>query len=176
MDQYYDDPEKSMEQDLVEALDAREHQSVNKALVRALDPTMQHLFCYPSQKGWIPAPHSLTGDEDHSFRQIKTKGKSAKGPHSGTIEKLARYLSGDHAYSAPPATAYFPSKTLGDSDSSNLDSSEHEEELGPSKRKRKMNHKESLKHPKVLVFEPTEVIHSRSTTWLPPKEVADYVQ
>ena len=63
MSAYYDDgmegddyngPAGSLEQDLVDALDLRVQQSVNKALVRAIEPLKTHLFGYTEQQGWLP--------------------------------------------------------------------------------------------------------------------------
>lgn len=56
MNQYFNDPEGSMERDLVKALDTGVQQPVNKALVWALGPVTRHLRGCASQQEWIPVP------------------------------------------------------------------------------------------------------------------------
>ncbi|KAJ1106815.1 hypothetical protein NDU88_004213 [Pleurodeles waltl] len=57
-------------------------------------------------------------------------------------------------------------------------SSEQSSEQGddpPRKRKKKVHHQEAPT-PKLLTFEPEDIVHPRSSLWLPPPEVADYVE
>ncbi|KAJ1101363.1 hypothetical protein NDU88_006431 [Pleurodeles waltl] len=55
--------------------------------------------------------------------------------------------------------------------------SDHSSDQGDDKRKKKSHHQEEpLPTPKVLILETENIVHPRSSLWMPPPEVADYVE
>ncbi|KAJ1116568.1 hypothetical protein NDU88_004778 [Pleurodeles waltl] len=167
----------SFEDSLVEALDSNVQYSVNKALAKALGPLTLHLKGFARQQGWLP---SLQFSESTSLNPNpggKAKGKSqGKHCHSDAFEQFSASGLADHGYShSSQATTSNDNSNYPDalsSDSSFYDSSDSDQvdlpgpndsDPGPSP-------------PKVLTFDPTEIVHPRSSNWVPLPQIASYVQ
>lgn len=150
-----------MEQDLVEALDKGVQHSVNTALVKAIVPLKHHLNAYALQQGWIPA----------SSTRPPTSGKKDTTPHAEDFARLSRASANDHAYTN---TNESTDSTQGEQGDSSSHKDTDDEAHRPAKKARKEDHTES--QPKLLTFDPKDIIHPNSTAWLPSQEVADYVQ
>lgn len=156
-EEYYDEePSGSVEQDLVEALDAGVQKSVNTSLVKAIAPLKRHLNKYALQQGWIPAP-----------KAPKPTASQSTNPHADDFALLADSLAKDQSNTTESDPSGSP---YGGTDNS-TDQDTDLEELAPPAKKKKKEH-----HSKVLTFEPADIIHANSTAWLPSQEVADYVQ
>lgn len=84
-------------------------------------------------------------------------------------------MAADHAYDNPKSEVTITEPPDEDSsDSSSDQSSDQEEAPRPAKRARKEHHVHTPSHPKLLTFDPMDIMHPNSTAWLPPQEVADY--
>ncbi|KAJ1133193.1 hypothetical protein NDU88_011490 [Pleurodeles waltl] len=82
-------------------------------------------------------------------------------------------MAKEHDYNASAQKA----KPTEDLASSSSDHSFEQGEDPPRKRKKKSHHQEEpLPTPKVLTFEPDDIVHPRSPLWMAPPEVADYVE
>ncbi|KAJ1157118.1 hypothetical protein NDU88_009833 [Pleurodeles waltl] len=167
---YMDDAAGSFDQDLVYALDADVRHSVNQALVQAIQPFKHHLLGLVEQQVWA-APGSASTLEDPSFAAIPQPEKQLSNPHAADFQSLIRNMAREHDYNAG---SHKKGKEVPPSSSSSEPSSE-QEDAPPRKRKKKVHHQEVLT-PKVLTFEPEDIVHPRSSIWLPPPEVADYVE
>ncbi|XP_078514273.1 uncharacterized protein LOC144773243 [Lissotriton helveticus] len=155
---YYDEePEDSFEYDLVDALDQGVQHSVNSALVRAIGPLKRHLTDYAHQQGWIPSASA------------KRSSKSPGNPHRSDFVKLAKTLS------SSKGTKVAVSSTPDTEDASSSSSSSGPS-APPAKKSRKEHFVDASAHPPVLTFEPTDIVHPSSKSWLPAPEVAEYVQ
>ncbi|XP_078522992.1 uncharacterized protein LOC144792000 [Lissotriton helveticus] len=156
---YYDEePEDSFEYNLVDALDQGVQHSVNSALVRAIGPLKRHLMDYAQQQGWIPSSASA-----------KLSSKSPRNPHKLDFVKLAKSLSSSSgSKKVKPSTP--------DTDDSSSSSSSSGPSAPPAKKSRKEHFVDASAHPPVLTFEPTDIVHPNSKSWLPAPEVAEYVQ
>ncbi|XP_078520376.1 uncharacterized protein LOC144785225 [Lissotriton helveticus] len=153
-DYYEEDASGSMEQDLVDALDQGVQHSVNKALVRAITPLKRHLSQYAMQQGWLPSA---------SLRA--SSSKSPHNRHKSDLKKLAKALSSDHSGSKSSKDVLSFEVPLTDTDDSTYPSSSDHDDFvdGPT-------------HPQLLTFEPSDIIHPNSSSWLPSPAVAEYVQ
>ena len=165
--QYYD-PAGSLEQNLVDALDVGVQQSVNQALIKAIEPLKRHLFTYAEQQGWLPPGAPRSTDVVPTSNPIPVTG-SPPGPHTADFARLADTLAQEHDYGAPTGVSI--------ASHGHDDASSPESELGedPSAGKRKARNLEPTP-PKFLTFDPKEIVHPTSNLWLPPQEVADYVE
>lgn len=101
-----------------------------------------------------------------------TSGKKDTNPQAEDFARLSRALANDHAYTTSNESLDFAQGDNGDS-ASHKDTDD-EEAPGPAKKARKEHPTES--QPKLLTFDPTDIVHPNSTAWLPSQEVADYVQ
>ncbi|KAJ1092922.1 hypothetical protein NDU88_006032 [Pleurodeles waltl] len=157
------------EQNLVQALDAGVRQTVNEALAKAITPLKHHLYEFVQQQGWIPSSVSMI--EGTKAAPATLPNKDA---HFEVFEMLAASLANEHSHSIPsePRLEAFAE----DSDGTSSESSSQEGTQRPRKRKAKTHHTTSSKQPKLLTFEPGEIIHPRSTAWVPPPGVVDYVK
>ncbi|KAJ1176497.1 hypothetical protein NDU88_001775 [Pleurodeles waltl] len=167
---YLDDAAGSFNQDLVYALDAGVHHSVNQALAQAIQPIKHHLLGLVDQQGWVD-PVGAQPIGESSFAASTQAPKQTSNPHAADFESLIRNMAREHDYNAG-------SQKKAISDPASSSSSEHSSEQGdvpPRKCKKKAHHQE-VPIPKVLTFEPEDIVHPRSSLWLPPPEVADYVE
>ncbi|KAJ1114648.1 hypothetical protein NDU88_002883 [Pleurodeles waltl] len=167
---YLDDTTGSFDQDLVYALDAGVRHSVNQALAQAIQPIKHHLLGLVEQQGWV-APASAQPIGESSLSASTQASKQVTNQHAADFESLIRNMAREHDYNAG-------SQKKAVSDPASSSSSEHSSEQGnapPCKRKKKAHHQEAPA-PKVLTFEPEDTVHPRSSLWLPPPEVADYVE
>ncbi|KAJ1088644.1 hypothetical protein NDU88_001800 [Pleurodeles waltl] len=167
---YLDDTAGSFDQDLVYALDAGVRHSVNQALAQAIQPIKHHLLGLVDQQGWV-APVGALPIGESSFSASTQATKQTPNTHAADFESLIRNMAREHDYNAG-------SQKKAVSDPASSSSSEHSSEQGdvpPPKRKKKAHHQE-VPTPKVLTFEPEDIVHPRSSLWLPPPGVADYVE
>ncbi|KAJ1084703.1 hypothetical protein NDU88_004849 [Pleurodeles waltl] len=166
---YIDDTAGSFDQDLVYALDAGVRPSVNQALVQAIQPIKHHLLGLVDQQTWS-APVGAPSLEDPSFAAGPQSAKQLPNPHAADFQSLLRNMAREHDYNAGSQK-----KAVDAPASSSSDHSSEQEDAPLSKRKKKVHHQE-VPTPKVLTFEPEDIVHPRSSLWLPPPEVADYVE
>ncbi|KAJ1193608.1 hypothetical protein NDU88_002904 [Pleurodeles waltl] len=153
----------SFEQDLAQALDTGVRQTVNDALTKAITSLKHHLYGFAQQQGWLhPKGSMLEGQSNPSSKSI----------HAKAFEKLTSSLMTEHPYSMSTDPPSDPSE---DSDESSSHSPPMEDSQ-PRKRKAKSHHTSVAKQPKLLTFEPGEIIHPRPSAWIPPPEVSDYVK
>ncbi|KAJ1144631.1 hypothetical protein NDU88_010928 [Pleurodeles waltl] len=153
----------SFEQDLAQALDAGVRQTVNDALAKAITPLKHHLFGFAQQQGWLPPKGNMFEGQPNP---------PAKSIHAEAFEKLTSSLMTEHPYSMSTDPPSDPSE---DSEGSSSHSPPMEDSQ-PRKRKAKSHHTSGAKQPKLLTFEPGEIIHPKSSAWIPPPEVSDYVK
>ncbi|KAJ1155522.1 hypothetical protein NDU88_008252 [Pleurodeles waltl] len=181
--------EHILEERLVEALGYHVQDSVNWALIQALKPFTQpqsnfarrELLGESSQQ-----PRSQTGD---SGDVLGLKLQRSGGTSSAEIwSQMATSVLRDHAYGGflPPQTS--PSNPVQpssqqtschDPSSSKSDSEESQADPQPRKKQRKAKHTTSnddIPQGKNLLFSPEDIIHPRSTEWVPQQEVANYIQ
>ncbi|XP_078506777.1 uncharacterized protein LOC144766984 [Lissotriton helveticus] len=150
----YEPQEEHLEENLVEALDTHVQGSVNSALIKALKP-----FAKPLQ--------------NYGKRKFKSARKGGTSSHSSAqvLARMARNVMKDHGSMA--------NDTSGDSSPTPPDSSDSEvESVAPKKRSRKVKHTHKADDgqvPKNLLFNPNNIVHPRSTEWVPCPEVAHYV-
>ncbi|KAJ1093399.1 hypothetical protein NDU88_006500 [Pleurodeles waltl] len=102
----------------------------------------------------------------------KPMAKKNKEPHTEAFERLAS-LPNVHPHSIPSGSQADPIADDSDSVSSQNSSLEGQ---APRKRKAKTHHTTPNKQLKVQTFEPGDIIHPRSTAWVPPQELVDYVK
>ncbi|KAJ1137747.1 hypothetical protein NDU88_004144 [Pleurodeles waltl] len=173
-DEYYvDDPAGSFEQELVYALDAGVCHTVNQALAQAIRPIKHHLISFSEQQGWV-APSVAQALTQPSLSGGSQTLKQSNNLHAVDFESLIRSLARDHDYNA---TSSQKSKSKEDLASSSSDHSSDQGDDLPCKRKKKSHYKEEpIPAPKVLTFEPEDIVHPRSSQWLTPAEVADNVE
>ncbi|KAJ1103503.1 hypothetical protein NDU88_000926 [Pleurodeles waltl] len=181
--------EHQMEERLVEALGHHVQDSVNWALIQALKPFTQPLTNFAKREflGENSQQSCLqSGDPKESLGlPLQRSGGSS------SAEILAHMVSSalrDHAYGGfpPPQDASsnfqqssFSRTSYQDPSSSKSDSDEPQSDSLPRKKKRKSQHSMSEATPpagKNLLFAPEDIIHPRSTEWVPVPEVANYVQ
>ncbi|KAJ1215097.1 hypothetical protein NDU88_002707 [Pleurodeles waltl] len=138
----------SFEQDLVQALDADVHQTVNDALAKATTPLKHHLYGFVQQQTWLPPAGALSeGSTNLPSKQF----------HSEAFEKFAASLANEHPYSMP---AEPHAEELSDDSDASSSRGSSKGDLGPSrKRKAKTHHTSNTKQAKLLTFEPGEIIH-----------------
>ncbi|KAJ1166549.1 hypothetical protein NDU88_006949 [Pleurodeles waltl] len=154
---YMDDTAGSFDQDLVYALDTGVRHSVNQGLV--------------DQQGWV-APVSSPPLGDSSLAANPQSAKQSSNPHATDFESLIRNMAREHDYNAGAQ------KKVANDPASFSSSSEHssEQDDAPSRKRKKKVHHQEVPTPKVLTFEPEDIVHPRSSLWLPPPAVADYVE
>ncbi|XP_078509449.1 uncharacterized protein LOC144769260 [Lissotriton helveticus] len=150
----YEPREEHLEENLVEALDTHVQGSVNNALIKALKPFAKPLQNYGKRK----FKSARTGDtSSHSSAQV--------------LARMARNVMKDHGSMVHD--------TSGDSSPTPPDTSDSEvESVAAKKRSRKVKHVSKASDsqvPKNLLFNPNNIVHPRSTEWVPCPEVADYV-
>ncbi|KAJ1143230.1 hypothetical protein NDU88_009541 [Pleurodeles waltl] len=178
-EEYFGDQFPLFDETLAGALGDTVQMSINNALERALGPLSVHFEKFARQKGWLPPIASSEEALSDQPSTSKGKAKAKSWPHSEIFKKLVSSIHEDHGYSFSQAQEAFSS----DSDRSPAKSSgsDSEQELGPksSASKRKKSESSSAppsKAPKVLTFSPEEIVHPRSSSWVPPPEVAEYLQ
>ncbi|KAJ1182924.1 hypothetical protein NDU88_008101 [Pleurodeles waltl] len=167
---YLDEPAGSFEQDLVYALDAGVRHTVNQALTQAIKPIKHHLLGFAEQQGWV-APSGIQSIMEPSLSAGTQATKQSHNPHSVDFESLIRNMAREHDYN----TASQKKAASDPASSSSAGHSSEQVDDPPSKHKKKTHHQEAPA-PRVLTFEPEDIVHSRSSLWLPPPEVADYVE
>ncbi|KAJ1179569.1 hypothetical protein NDU88_004803 [Pleurodeles waltl] len=172
-DEYYlEDSAGSFEQDLVYALDAGVRHTVNQALTQAIKPIKHHLIGFAEQQGWV-APSGVQLIVEPSLYGGFQSLQLSHIPHSADLESLIRAMAKEHNYNASTQKT----KSREDLVSSSSAHSSETEEYPPRKRKKKSHHQEDpLPTPKVLTFEPEDIVHPFSSLWVPPAEVSDYVE
>ncbi|KAJ1119050.1 hypothetical protein NDU88_007236 [Pleurodeles waltl] len=151
---YMDDTAGSFDQDLVYALDASVRHSVNQALAQAIQPIKHHLLGLVDQQGWV-APVNTPTMGDPSFAANPQPAKHSSNPHAADFESLIRNMAREHDYNAGAQK-----KAVNDPASSSSSSSEHsseQDDAPPCKRKKKAHHQE-VPTPKVLTFEPEDIV------------------
>ncbi|XP_078526697.1 uncharacterized protein LOC144799322 [Lissotriton helveticus] len=150
----YEPQEEHLEENLVEALDTHVQGSVKSALVKALKPFAKPLQNYGKRK----------------FKSARKGGTSSQSS-AQVLARMARNVLKDHGSMA--------NDTSGDSSPTPPDSSDSEvESVAPRKRSRKVKHTHKTDDgqvPKNLLFNPNNIVHPRSTEWIPCPEVAQYV-
>ncbi|KAJ1133154.1 hypothetical protein NDU88_011451 [Pleurodeles waltl] len=179
-DEYFGDEPPFFDETLAGALDNTVQLSINKALEKALGPLTLHFESFACQKGWLPPIASSEEALSDQPSTSKGKAKTKSWAHSDIFRKLASSIQKEHGYSSSQAQDTYGS----DSDQSSSKSSsrsDSEEDLGTrpgaSKRKKSESTKAPpTKAPKVLTFSPEEIVHPRSSSWVPPPEVAEYLQ
>ncbi|KAJ1169264.1 hypothetical protein NDU88_001170 [Pleurodeles waltl] len=153
---------------LVYALGAGVRHTVNQALAQAIKPIKHHLLGFAEQQCWV-APSGIQSIMEPSLSAGTQSIKESHNQHSADFETLIRAMAKEHDYNA---------STQKKAASEPASSSEHSSEQGddpPHKHKKKSHHQEAPT-PRVLTFEPEDIVHPRSSLWLPPPEVADYVE
>ncbi|KAJ1213890.1 hypothetical protein NDU88_001520 [Pleurodeles waltl] len=173
-DEYYvDDPAGSFEQDLVCALDDGVRHTVNQALAHAIRPIKHHLIGFAELQGWV-APSGTQALTEPSLSGSSQALKQGNNPHAADFESLIRSLARDHDYNTSSSQK---SKSKNDLASSSPDHSSDRGDDPPRKRKKNLRHQEEPRPaPKVHTFEPEDIVYPRSSLWLPPAEVADYME
>ncbi|KAJ1142433.1 hypothetical protein NDU88_008758 [Pleurodeles waltl] len=178
-EEFFGDQFPLFDETLAGALGNTFQMSINNALERALGPLSVHFENFARQKGWLPPIASSEEALSDQPSTSKGKAKAKSWPHSDIFKKLASSIQEDHGYSFSQAQEAFSS----DSDRSPAISSgsDSEQDLGPKSSAGKCKKSESSsappsKAPKVLTFSPEEIVHPRSSSWVPPPEVAEYLQ
>ncbi|KAJ1090519.1 hypothetical protein NDU88_003651 [Pleurodeles waltl] len=171
-DEYYLEDSGPFEKDLVHALNAGVRHTVNQALAQAIKPIKHHLIGFAEQRGWV-APSGVQSIVEPSLSGGFRSLQQSHNPHSADFQSLIRAMAKEHDYNVSAQKT----KSREDLVSS---SSDHSSETGDDplhKRKKKSHHQEDpLPTPKVLTFEPEDIVHPRSSLWVPPAEVSDYVE
>ncbi|KAJ1179936.1 hypothetical protein NDU88_005166 [Pleurodeles waltl] len=179
-EEYFGGDPPFFDENLEGALDNTVQLSVNKVLAKALGPLTHHYQSFARQKGWLP--HIASSEEALPDQPSTSKGKAKAKTwaHSDIFRKLAPSIQKEHGYSSSQAQDAYGS----DSDQSSSKSSsesDFEEDLGdrPGASKRKKSESTKApppKAPRVLTFSPEEIVHPCSSSWVPPPEVAEYLQ
>ncbi|KAJ1128613.1 hypothetical protein NDU88_006989 [Pleurodeles waltl] len=177
--------EQHTEERLVEALDYHVQDSVNQALIKALKPFTKSLTRFGQhelQGRSLPD----TGSQPGQNSNMGFPRQASKGPSSSAeiLAHMAASVLQDHEYGSlqtqeiPETFLELSMLTEGNPSSHSLSSdSDHIEPKPSGKRKRKsLNTQESDQTLRNLSFDPENIIHLRSTEWIPCAEVALYVQ
>ncbi|KAJ1099094.1 hypothetical protein NDU88_004198 [Pleurodeles waltl] len=179
-EEYFGSEAPFLDDNLVGELDNTVQLSVNKTLAKALGPLTHHFESFVCQKGWLP--HIAPSDEALSDQPSTSKGKAKAKTwaHSDLFKKLASSIQKEHGYSSSQAQDAYGSDS-NQSSSKSSSESDSEEDLGDgtglSKRKKSETAKAPPpKAPRVWTFSPEEIIHPRSSSWVPPPELAEYLQ
>ncbi|KAJ1150200.1 hypothetical protein NDU88_002996 [Pleurodeles waltl] len=146
---YFDDNTGSFDQDLVYALDAGMRHSVNQALVQAIQPFKHHLLGLVGQQAWS-APAGTPSLADPSLSADTQSAKQTPNPHAADFQSLFRNMAREHDYNAGSLKKASSSASSGHSS--------EQEDAPPRKRKKKAHHQEAPT-PKVLTFEPEDIVH-----------------
>ncbi|KAJ1096641.1 hypothetical protein NDU88_001776 [Pleurodeles waltl] len=179
--------EHHLEERLVEALGSHVQDSVNWALIQALKPFTQPLSNF--------ARREFLGEGSQTRRQTGESGevldlnvqRSSVTSSAEILSQMATSVLREHAYGGlvpPQSSPSFPvqassQSSYHDPSSSKSDSDESQVDSQPRKKRRKTKHgasKEDVSQGKNLLFSPEDIIHPRSTEWVPHQEVANYVQ
>ncbi|KAJ1135871.1 hypothetical protein NDU88_002300 [Pleurodeles waltl] len=179
--------EHQMEKRLVEALGHHVQDSVNWTLIQALKPFTQPLSNF--------AKREFLGESSQQPRLQSGEPGEMMGLHlprsSGScsaeiLSQMATSVLRDHAYGGFPPPQETSSNFLQSSHSSYHDPSSSKSDSADSqadpqlrKKQRKTRHNMPASNPpqgKNLLFSPEDIIHPRSTEWIPNQEVASYVQ
>ncbi|KAJ1169167.1 hypothetical protein NDU88_001073 [Pleurodeles waltl] len=186
-DDYYQDTpevptEQQMEARLVEALGHHVHGSVNQALIKALKPFAQPLMRFGERELLERSPSENEIRDD----QILDMGVYQRFPmgHASSAEILAHMAASvlkDHKYGHHSNLDFSGSFSLPASrarESSSSDTLESDKERADPKLAK---HKKKTHHTEVsplnnVCFDLENIIHPRSTEWVPCPEVAHYVQ
>ncbi|KAJ1177059.1 hypothetical protein NDU88_002323 [Pleurodeles waltl] len=176
--------EQHMEERLVEAWDYHVQDSVNQALIKALKPFTKSLTRF-GQRELQGGSLSDTGSQTGQNSNIGFPRRASKGPASSAeiLAHMAASVLQDHKYSSlqTPETGLEPSMLIeGNPSPHSLSSDSDQDQIEPKpsgKRKRKSrNTQESDQTLRNLSFDPENIIHPRSTEWIPCAEVALCVQ
>ncbi|KAJ1136732.1 hypothetical protein NDU88_003147 [Pleurodeles waltl] len=181
-DEYFGGDSSSFEEILVGALDNSVQLYVNKALAKALGPLTHHFESFTHHKGWLP--HITPSGEAQASQPSTSKGKSKakKQTHSEIFDKLSASIQKEHGYSSSQQhKAHETDQSSDHSSSKHSSDSDSEADLGnrPSTNKWKKSDKSKSpvpKDPRVLTFNPEDIVQPRSSSWTPPQEVASYIQ
>ncbi|KAJ1143144.1 hypothetical protein NDU88_009455 [Pleurodeles waltl] len=188
-DFYQDQPDftdEHMEERLVEALGYHVQDSVNQALINALKPFAQPLRRFGQRE--LRGRHLLeAGSQPDQIPDLAVSQGALKRPLSSAdiLANMATSVMQDHGYdvysSLDTSEGNRESSARPDDLSSSAQSSvsdQEQEDPKPSgKRKRKShNTQERSSSYRNLSFDPENIIHPRSTEWLPCDEVVQYVQ
>ncbi|XP_078503027.1 uncharacterized protein LOC144761602 [Lissotriton helveticus] len=157
----YDEDEHQLEEQLLEALDSHVQGSVNKALVNALKPFTKPLLNYGKRK--FKSHHG--GPSYHQSSEV--------------LAKMAANVLDDHGgygSSRQSSSSQFHDDDTSSSLPDTSDSDQSEAPKKASKKKRRSQSVNPLPPSKNLLFNPSNIIHPRSTEWVPCVGVAHYVQ
>ncbi|XP_078518978.1 uncharacterized protein LOC144784190 [Lissotriton helveticus] len=158
----YDEPEEHhMEEQLVQALDTHVQGSVNRALIKALQHFTKPLKNYGKRK--FGAAQGETSAE-----VLVRKARNVLHDHGSVSSSKARKAPGTQTEETDESSAAAPDTS--DSDQESQASQKVKE------RKHKSHNVEDKPVNKNLLFDPRNIIHPRSTEWVPCFEVAHYVQ
>ncbi|KAJ1208747.1 hypothetical protein NDU88_004130 [Pleurodeles waltl] len=153
----------------VYGLDAVLLHTVNQALAHTIRPIKHHFIGFTKQQGWVaPSGSQMVEDPSLSVSGSLLALKPGKNPHPADFDSLIRFLVRDHDYNASTTSKSKSKKDLASSDQG---------DDPPRKCKKKTHHQgDPTTTSKVLTFEPEDIVHPRSTLWLPPADVGDYVE
>ncbi|KAJ1147129.1 hypothetical protein NDU88_000016 [Pleurodeles waltl] len=165
---YSYEEDEYFEENPVGALDNSVQLSVNEALARALGPLTHHFESFARHNGCLPP---ITPSEEAQTGQPSTskgKSKAKKWAHSDIFDKLSASIQKEHGYSSSQLQdAYGTDQSSDHSSSKHSSDSDSEVDLGdrpgPSKRKKTEKAKSPVaKTPRVLTFNPEDIIHPHS--------------
>ncbi|KAJ1108050.1 hypothetical protein NDU88_005434 [Pleurodeles waltl] len=159
---YLDEPAGSFDQDLVYALDAGVRHTVNQALAQAIQPIKHHLLGFVEQHGWV-APSGAQPIGESPLSANTQASKQSSNPHAADFESLIRNMAREHDYNSGSQK-----KAISDPVSSSSEQSSEQGDVPHRKRKKKVHHQEAPT-PKVLTFEPEDIVHPR--TYCTPNEL-----
>ncbi|KAJ1184984.1 hypothetical protein NDU88_001780 [Pleurodeles waltl] len=181
--------EHQMEERLVEALGHHVQDSVNWELIQALKPFTQPLTNFAKREflGERSQQHRLqTGEpKENVGLPLQRSGGSSSAE---ILAQMAASVLCDHAYGGfpPPQDtsstfqqSSFSQSSFQDPSLSNSELDDSQSDSLPRKKQRKTRHSMSERNSsagKNLLFSPEDIIHPRSTEWVPMPEVAHYVQ
>ncbi|KAJ1164535.1 hypothetical protein NDU88_004972 [Pleurodeles waltl] len=188
-DFYQDQPDftdEHMEERLVEALGYHVQDSINQALINVLKPFAQPLRRF-GQCELRGRPLLEAGSQPDQLPDLALSQGALKRPLSSAdiLANMATSVMQDHGYdvysSLDTSESNRETSTKPDNLSSSAQSStsdQDQEDPKPSGKCKRKSHstQERSSSYRNLSFDPENIIHPRSTEWLPCEEVAQYVK
>ncbi|KAJ1131628.1 hypothetical protein NDU88_009963 [Pleurodeles waltl] len=181
--------EHQMEERLVVALGHHVQDSVNWALIQALKPFTQPLTNFAKREFLGESSQQPRLQPGEPKENLGLPLQCSGGSSSAEIlAQMAASVLRDHAYGGfpPPQDASstfqqssFSHSSYQDPSSSKSESDDSQSDSLPRKKQCKPQHSMSEVNPpagKMLLFSPEDIIHPRSTEWVPIPEVANYVK